>query len=90
MNSISPAIVTVVSSIIGLATVAVLVSKKAQTPQVFQSGGSALANILGAALSPVIGTSFGSNALPTGDYPVTTPLPMGGPTPLGQGGIGSA
>jgi hypothetical protein len=63
MTSIGPAFVTVIAGIIGLAIVAVIVSRQAQTPNVLQAGGSALAQIIGAAVSPVAGTganSYGS------------------------------
>jgi len=49
--------------LIGLAIWSVTVSKQAQTPQVFQAGGAALASIIGAAVQPVTGTTsnvFGS------------------------------
>jgi PRD1 phage membrane DNA delivery len=53
MGAIGPATVTVIASVIGLAIIAVLVSKNAQTPQVLQGAGSALSNIIGAAVGPV-------------------------------------
>jgi hypothetical protein len=53
MGSIGPTFIAVLSGIVGLAIVAVLVSKKAQTSQVFQAGGGALAGIIGAAVAPV-------------------------------------
>jgi hypothetical protein len=59
MGSIGPAFVTVIAGIIGLAVVAVLVSQKAQTSSVIQSGGTALSSIIGAAVGPVSGS--GSN-----------------------------
>ena len=59
MNSIGPTFVAVVAGIIGLAMVAVLVSKKAQSPAVIQSTGAALSSIIGAAVAPV--TSSGGN-----------------------------
>ncbi len=58
MINISPLIV-VITGIVGLAMVAVLVSKKAQTPAVVTSTGSALASIINAAVAPV--SSTGSN-----------------------------
>jgi hypothetical protein len=63
MNQIGPTFVAIVTGIIGLALVAVAVSKNAQTPQVLQSGGGALAQIIGAAVAPVTGSTssgFGS------------------------------
>jgi hypothetical protein len=58
MNSFFEAIVTIALAIVSLATVAVLVSKKAQTPAVIQSAGSAFSNALGVAEAPVTGTSM--------------------------------
>lgn len=61
MTNIGPEIVAVIALIVGVAMVAVLVSQKAQTPQVFQAGGSALAQVIGAAVSPVTGSNqFGA------------------------------
>ena len=64
MNNFGAGVVTVIAGILGLAIVAVVVSQRAQTPQVLQSGGSALAAIISAAVSPVTGsggsTGFGS------------------------------
>lgn len=58
MNTITEAIVTVALAIVSVATIAVLVSKKAQTPQVIQAGGSAFSNALAVAESPVTGASY--------------------------------
>jgi hypothetical protein len=46
-------IVTIVSLIIGVAIVAVLVSKNADTGNVLTAGGNALTTIIGAAVGPV-------------------------------------
>jgi hypothetical protein len=51
--------------VVGLAALAVVVSRNAQTPQVLSAGGQAFSNILNAAVSPVSGsynrgTNFGS------------------------------
>jgi hypothetical protein len=43
--------------IVGLAIVSVVLSKNAQTPAVFQAGGSALGTIIGAAVAPVSGST---------------------------------
>jgi membrane DNA delivery protein len=62
MNNIGPTFVAVIGGIIALAMVAVLVSKKAQSPAVIQSTGSALSSIINAAVSPVVsggGNTFG-------------------------------
>lgn len=68
-DKVDTSIVTIVSGIVGLAIVAVLVSQKAQTSTVVSSAGSALSGIIGAAVSPVVGSttqSFGSNSLVIG------------------------
>ena len=52
--------ISVIGGVIGLAIVAVIVSKNANTSTVLASGGSALASVIGAAVSPVAGGS--SNA----------------------------
>jgi hypothetical protein len=51
-------VVTVLTAIIGVAIIATLVSKNAQTPAVIQAAGSAFSSSLGTALSPVTGSSF--------------------------------
>jgi|HubBroStandDraft_5_1064220.scaffolds.fasta_scaffold10230_4 hypothetical protein len=51
-------VVTVLTAIIGVAIIATLVSKNANTSQVIQAGGSAFSSALGTALSPVTGSSF--------------------------------
>lgn len=59
MNQIGPTFVSVIGGIIGLAAIAVIVSKKAQTPQVLQASGGALSSIIAAAVAPV--SSSGGN-----------------------------
>ncbi len=49
----------VLTGIIGLAIIAVIVSRNAQTPQVIGSAGDAFANALQAAVSPITGSGFG-------------------------------
>lgn len=56
-------VVTVLLALVGVAIVAVLVSQNAQTGSVITAGGNAFTGGLGAALSPVTGSSSG---LPTG------------------------
>lgn len=58
MNQFWESIVTIATAIVGLGIVAVLVSKKAQTPAVIQAGGSAFSNALGVAESPVTGETY--------------------------------
>jgi PRD1 phage membrane DNA delivery len=65
MNNTITAVVAVIGGIVGLAIVAVLVSNRAQTSGVISSAGSALSNIIGAAVGPVTGNTsntFGSSA----------------------------
>jgi len=60
-------IVTVLTAIIGVAIIAILVSRQSQTGAVIQAGGGAFSNVLGTALSPVTGGGFsGRGVLPTG------------------------
>lgn len=65
MPNIGAGIITIVTAIIGLAMVAVLVSQRAQTGKVIQAGGTALSQIIGAAVAPVASNSslFGSTGL---------------------------
>lgn len=63
------ALVTIAAGVIGVAIIAVLVSKNAQTSQVIGSAGSAFSNVLSAATGPVTGkaaspvNNFGANSL---------------------------
>jgi hypothetical protein len=66
MDQVGPTFIAVVTSVIGLAMIAVIVSQRAQTPTVINSAGAALASVIGAAVSPLGGstnagaTNFGS------------------------------
>lgn len=60
MNNITETIVTIAVAIIGLAMVAVLVSKNAQTTGVISAGGNAFNSALATAISPVTGNSGGN------------------------------
>lgn len=60
MNELTNALVTIAVAIVGVATLAVLVSRNAQTPQVVQSAGNAFAQALGAATGPVTGGFSGT------------------------------
>ena len=53
MDKFADAAIVVASGVIGLAIVAVLVSQKAQTPNVLSAAGNAFAQIIGAAVKPV-------------------------------------
>lgn len=55
MKDILDSIVTIGVAIIGVATLSVIVSRNAQTPQVIKSAGDSFAEALGAAVSPVTG-----------------------------------
>ena len=50
-------VVTIAAGVIGVAIIAVLVSKNAQTPQVLGAAGSAFSNVLSAATGPVTGAT---------------------------------
>ena len=58
MNALTEAAVTIATAIVGLAIVAILVSRKSQTPAVIQASGSAFGNALGVAESPVTGSPY--------------------------------
>jgi hypothetical protein len=58
VNTITEALVTIATAIVGLGIIAVLVSRKSQTPQVIQASGSAFSNALAVAESPVTGASY--------------------------------
>lgn len=59
MNNTLNGIVTILVAIIGVATLAVLVSKNANTANVLNAGGNAFARALGAATAPVSGGGSG-------------------------------
>jgi PRD1 phage membrane DNA delivery len=66
-DKVITSIVVVLTAIIGVAIIAVLVSRQADTANVLQAGGSAFSNILKAAVSPVSGSSgFSTYAQPMG------------------------
>jgi hypothetical protein len=65
MNSITEAGVTIATAIVGLAIVAVLVSKNAQTASDIQAAASGFGNSIGEAISPVTG----NGATPNLSYP---------------------
>jgi hypothetical protein len=58
MSPFFETLTTIALAIVGLGVVSVLVSKKAQTPQVIQSAGSAFSNAMGVAESPVTGATY--------------------------------
>lgn len=60
-DSMATSIVTVLMAIIGVAILAVLLSKGSRTVEVLGAGSSAFSNILGTALSPVTQSSLLGN-----------------------------
>ena len=62
-DNMSTAIVTVLLAIIGVATLAVILSPKANTVNVIKAGAGGFSTDLGTALSPI--TGGGSSFLPT-------------------------
>ena len=58
-DNLITSVVTVATAIVGVALIAVLVSRNANTAQVISSAGGAFSNALGAAVAPVKGSSFG-------------------------------
>jgi hypothetical protein len=81
------AVVSVALAIVGLAALAALLSKQAQTGSVITGGAGAFKNALCAALSP-IGVSCGSSTL-TPDVNSTITFPSGTTFPGGIGGGGA-
>lgn len=61
MNGLWEGVVSIAVAIVGVALLAVLVSKNAQTPQVISSAGSAFANALNAATGPITGLGIGGS-----------------------------
>jgi len=59
MDRLTEAVVTICVGIIGLATLAVIVSKNANTSGVISAGGTAFSGALGTAISPITGGSSG-------------------------------
>lgn len=57
-NELLTSLVTVATAIVGVAILAVLVSKNANTSGVITSAGGAFASALNAATSPITGNSF--------------------------------
>jgi len=59
MNSVTESVVTVAVAIIGLATLAVVVSRNARTVDLIKAGGNVFNTSLATALSPVTGGGGG-------------------------------
>lgn len=58
MNNLVDGAVSIATAIVGVALLAVLVSRNAQTPQVVTALGNAFSGGIGAAVSPVTGNSL--------------------------------
>lgn len=58
MPGITEAIVTIATAIVGVAILAVIVSKNSNTANVIQASGSAFSNALGIAEAPVTGAQY--------------------------------
>jgi PRD1 phage membrane DNA delivery len=72
MNEMWTSLVTIATAIVGIAILAVLVSRNAQTPAVIGAAAQGFAADIGAAVSPVTGgSSFSGGGLLSGgaDYP---------------------
>lgn len=65
MNSFLEGAATVALAVIGLAMVAILISRRSNTAGIIQASASGLANNIGVAISPVTGGNFALNL----DYP---------------------
>jgi len=59
MTNFWEGLVSIAIAIVGVALLAVLVSRNAQTPQVISASGNAFARMLGAATGPVMGGGMG-------------------------------
>lgn len=59
MDNLTNSVVTILTAIVGVAILAVIVSKNSNTSGVISAGGSAFAAALGAATAPVTGGGYG-------------------------------
>ena len=57
-DNLATGVVSIVLGILGVATLAVIFAPKAQTANVIQAGGSALANNIAVAQAPITGVSL--------------------------------
>jgi hypothetical protein len=62
MNSIMGGVVTILMAIIGVAILAVLVSKQANTTNVIGAASQGFSGALGTALSPITGNALGGSS----------------------------
>jgi hypothetical protein len=58
LNTFTEMLTTIALAIVGVAIVALIVSRRSQTPAVIQAAGSAFGNALGVAESPVTGAQY--------------------------------
>lgn len=65
MSQLTEAVVTILTAIVGVAILALLVSKNSNTAAVIQAGASGFGNSLAVAIAPVTG----DNATPNLSYP---------------------
>lgn len=61
MGDATHSLVAIALAIVGVAIIAVLVSKNTQTAKVIQAGASGFGNVLGVAISPATGGQFSPN-----------------------------
>jgi len=61
MNQLTETVVTIATAIVGVALLALLVSKKSNTAGVIQAAASGFSNALGVATSPVTGANVPLN-----------------------------
>lgn len=54
MDKVGNVIMGIFGGVLTLAIIAVIISKKSQTPEVIQASASALANVIGAAVNPIV------------------------------------
>lgn len=66
-------IVTVLLAIIGVAVIAVLVSKQSDTTNVLNKFGNAISQLLCTAVSPIMGGSCGNSLIPSVNSTITFP-----------------
>jgi hypothetical protein len=74
MSNTTESIVTIATAIVGVALLALLISRKSNTAGVIQAAGTAFSSALGVAVSPVTG----ANVAPNLSYPGTYGFGFGG------------
>jgi uncharacterized membrane protein len=71
MNQLTETVVTIATAIVGVAILAVLVSRRSNTVGVIQAAGSAFSNALGVATQPVTGANIAFNVgYPSNGFPM--------------------